>query len=351
MQTPRNSETGGLQLSLGYWIAFRAASILCQRRPSIANYVIAAAAISTIPLLLMLPGIYSVDSPVSQANRVAFALWPWLLSFLPLLFARKAAMLLADSQQMLLKVSRPSELQEVHRQWRRHCSFAKQGLVGLLIGFAGAVASLLIVRSIGVPLPSAALGASCIFVAGFFGGLGFVMGAWSPKLARSVALMDLNLEPLTPNRTMELRGVAKTYSFIVLYGSVVGVLLSTPLAYLASQYSALSLRALFMLAIIPAWITVIYVMVAAHRSLARQIQAQKTRTCSHIEKLVRNEFVLMLRGSGSSAETLKELHGLLDIVRGSGRLAIDVRGVVQSALSLLVVLIPILVERFLAERP
>lgn len=127
------------------------------------------------------------------------------------------------------------------QEWRRFFRTGNHLWLALLIGTFGAIGGFIIVRQLGVDR--------------------FYIGAFSPVLTHKASRCEFDLHPFAPATTPEIREIAWNYGRIVFKGMIVGVVLSSPLLYLVAQYTVASLRLLFVIAIVPAWLVVFLVSV------------------------------------------------------------------------------------------
>jgi len=307
------------------------------------------AIVSLLPLALTVPAALSQKGPPDWLNRAFFAVWPSLLALAPTVFAWQAAQHLLDSEVLATRLFERGRPCEHIKQWRSLFTPAKQIVLALPMGCAGAIAGFAFVLLLDVDILCAALGALSLLISGFVGGLGFCVGACSPALTRAISKCDLILYPFAPATTPEIKEIAWNCGKIVYKGMIGGVVLSTPLLYLAARYTLVSLRSLLVLAIVPAWLMVFWVLGMVQYHLQKIISKTQLETRRQLQEPIKNAYQTLDHATDGELSKLQHLLELDRVARTSGRFAVDARVLLQGALSLAISLIPLLIE--LLARP
>jgi len=196
-------------------------------------------------------------------------------------------------------------------------------------------------RTSGVHVAYAALDSLAILIAGVLAGLGFFIGAMSPALAAILSKYEANLNRFAPATTPELRDIVSNFGKIVFKGMGVGVILCTPLLFLAAQHRFLPLRAVVLGTIVPPWTVVLVVFGLVHHYFSIMIRRSKDAARSHLRHISDSIYTNIKNADRDEFNRLKELIELDKAVQSSNAYAIDLHVIWQTMYSLLLPLLPV----------
>jgi hypothetical protein len=323
------------------WLAHSIGRIIGKTQTHIA---LAIGLITLFPLVLIVPNVFRLPAPITPLNRFIFVIWPGLLALATTTFAWQATKHLSESESLFTSLLRDSNSCDAIHEWRKFFRTWPQVLMAFALGSFGAIGGFVMVRQLGVGLVASISGAFSVLISGFMGGLGFYIGALSPLLTSTVSRCEFDLYPFAPATTPEIREIAWCHGRIVFKGMIVGVVLSSPLLYLVSQYTLASLRSMFIIAIVTAWLAVISVSGLVQYHLSRIILKSKVRTRSHLHILIKRAYETLDQAEGREIGRLQDLLELDKLVQASGRFAIDARVVLQVISSLITAVVPLALQ-------
>ena len=305
--------------------------------------VLAISLITVAPLLFIAPIALKQPGPITR-DRFIFAIWPSLLALATTTFAWQTTRHLSESASQFTSILKDGHSCDALHAWQKFFRTWPQVLMAFAIGGFGAIGSFVRVRQLGLGLVPSMLVAFSVLMPGFMGGLGFYVGAFSPTLPSAFSRCEFNLHPFSPATTPEIREIAWSHGRIVFKGMIVGVVLSSPLLYLVSRHTATSLRFLFVIAIVPAWLVVFWVFGSVHYHLYKLISKTKMRTQLHLHVLIKRAYEKLDQPKGNELERLQQLLELDKLVHSSPRFALDTRVVLQAISSLIAAVIPVALE-------
>lgn len=300
------------------------------------------------PLTLTLPAFLSDLGTEAMPNTVMaiFLFWPSLCVASGTFFAFTGTRYLIHSDCEMLSIADEEVAASVRRAWLSSFGMPRQVAFGTTIGIGGAIASFYVVHFVfEVWLPSLLAGAAALY-SGFFLGLGFFVGTFSPSLSLAISRSKLNLFPFTPATTPGIRQIGSNYGKTLLAGVFVGVILCVPLLYLLAFFSHLTLYTLIGLAVIPAWLIVLTVYCLVHLHLHAAIVTSQNALRFRIQIEIRKNLDLLHKSTGNDLEPLGRLLDLDAKVLAAKTFVVDFALIAQAILSLLIPAVPFLVEVF-----
>jgi hypothetical protein len=105
-----------------------------------------------------------------------------------------------------------------------------------------------------------------------------------------------------------------------------------------------SLRLLFVIAIVPAWLIVFLVFGSVQYDLYKIISKSKMRTRAHLHLLIKRAYEALDLATRDDLERLKDLIELDRMVHTSGRFVVDARVVIQAISALTTAVIPLAIQ-------
>jgi hypothetical protein len=314
------------------------------RAKGLAGHWLAVASLTTITLVIatlsfgamLLRGSLTFD-------RLVVAAWPPLIALATLAFAWQATAYLLESEKLLLDLSASLTDQQLIKTWRLRFSIRRQVLVASILAVVGASITAWFSWRIGVRSFAAILYTSAVLISAFLGGLGFYVGAWSPKLSYSASRCRLMLNPFSPGNSEGLKAVASLYGKIVFNGVLVGIVLCGQLLLIAFRYSALWRRLWVFSIVVVAWIAVAWVFGVVHYHL--HIVIMRTRCTTRLELRGLIERAYQALTPTPKEDSLKVLTGLIDLdemVRMSRSFALNFLLVLQVFSSVAAAAVPLL---------
>jgi hypothetical protein len=278
-------------------------------------------------------------------DRLIVATWPPLVVLATLGFAWQATAYLLAAERLLLDLSASPGDQQLIKNWRNCFTVRRQVFVASVLAVVGVCIIIWLSWRGGMRWLAAGLYASAIFISGFLGGLGFYVGAWSPKLSYSASRCKLTLNPFSPANSEELKTIASLYGRIVFGGVLVGILLCAPLLIIGLRYDVLRHRLWVLSVVAAAWIAVVWVFGVVHYHLHLVIMKTRQATRLTLRGLIEKAYNAIT--PESKEDSLNALSALIDLderVRTSRQFAVNLLLILQALASVAAAALPLLVE-------
>jgi hypothetical protein len=275
--------------------------------------------------------------------------YPSLLVFAPTVFAWRASRRLLNSAGAITTALQQDRLCNGIEQWNKEMRPHRQiWLYGFIIALVGALAGSGALALLGYDMSVMGLQAAiAFFYSGFFMGLGFSIGALSPRLVNNiVSRCELRLQPFAPATTPEIISIARDYAMMVFEGSLVGLVLSPPLLYVGTLNGDVSLRFLFFLSMITGWLTVLFVFGKVQYDLHKSILRAQKMTRIQLRELIVIAYQELGNRDKENLDRLQKLVELDASVQGS-TYALNISIIIRALSSLLIPAIPFLLNVFI----
>jgi hypothetical protein len=246
-------------------------------------------------------------------------------------------------KHVLAMLCAPRDFEPLEK-WTLAFSWRKQIRMGLFVATLGVASTELISWYLGASHEFLMLAPPTVLYCGFFIGANVELALIFPGIASALSRCEVQVNPIDPSRTPGVRNLASMFGVFTLMLTVSGLLLMMPLLYIVSHYYALWQLRTIIGVWLCLWALVIYFFSFSQYYLSVVVRREKKKILNELQVKLQDAYRNLDISKEQSVNIMKDLGDLYNAIRGSRNMPLDVEIIAQYASSLLISLIPFLIE-------